>query len=374
MKIQEKRIGKKRLILLIAIGILAAVTGCIFYNPTEPVPAIRQELDMTVTNDSLFLSEKNFEQEMKETVLPYLETYRTEGYVEPQKGIRLRYHAFWKKDSKGTVAVSHGFSENMGKYQELAYYFLENNYSICIVEHRGHGYSTREVENKSKVHIDSMDSYVEDFKGFLDQVVVPKAGDKPLYLFSHSMGGCIGTLFLEKYPDYFDKVILNAPMLGINTGKYPQNFAQMASGIFTMSGCGQKYVFGHGDFTGKNVFADSAMTSKSRYDYTLALRKQDEHYQTSGATFQWLRAAILGTKKALKPENIEKINCPMLMFQAANDTFVTEYGEYYFVNRAKDIRFVYVPNSRHEIFQSETKTIIPYYHEIFSFLEKDKKR
>lgn len=367
MKKQERRLGKKSLVLLIIICILAAVTGYFFYSPTEPVPDNREELDMTDTQDDLFLKEENYEQEMKETVLPYLETYRTEGYVETQKGIRLRYHAFWKKDSKGTVAVSHGFSENLGKYQELAYYFLKNNYSICIVEHRGHGYSTREVENKCKVSIANMDDYVEDFKVFLDKVVVPGAEDKPLYLFAHSMGGCIGTLFLEKYPDYFDKAILSAPMLGINTGQYPQNFAKIASGIFTLTGFDEKYVFGHSDFSGKNAFSDSAMTSKSRYNYILDLRKQDENYQTSGATFRWLRAALLGTKKALKPENIEKITCPILVFQAANDTFVTEYGEYYLVNRAKDIGLVYVPNSRHEIFQSETKTIIPYYHKIFSF-------
>lgn len=40
------------------------------------------------------------------------------------------------------------------------------------------------------------------------------------------MGGGIGSLFLERYPKYFDAALLNAPMMEIDTGKVPSFFSK----------------------------------------------------------------------------------------------------------------------------------------------------
>ena len=46
--------------------------------------------------------------------------------------------------------------------------------------------------------------------------------EKRRILFCHSMGGAIGVRYLEEFPLTFDAAILSAPMLGMNTGKYPE--------------------------------------------------------------------------------------------------------------------------------------------------------
>ena len=325
---------------------------------------------MTQAKSDFILDEENFEQEMEQTVLPFLKQYESENDLTAKDGKHLHYRTYWQSDAKGTIVILHGFTEFSRKYDEMIYYYLKKGYSVCIMEHRGHGDSDREIDNPCKVYIGSMDQYVEDLKEFMDQVVLSGAKKQPLYLFSHSMGGGIGTMFVEAYPEYFDKVILNAPMLGFKTGKYSTNLAKTAGNLACMFGQGKAYVFGHGNFDGTENFERSVMTSKSRYEHSVHLRQDNEQYQTSGATFQWLRAAFKGTKKALKDENLEKITCPVLMFQAAEDVYVTEYGEYYFVNRVKQTEFVYVPNSKHETFNSTNQVIIPYYQKLFSFLEK----
>ena len=49
----------------------------------------------------------------------------------------------------------------------------KNGYSVDMMDHRGHGFSSREVEDLCKVTISSFDVYVEDLKAFLNTVVKP---------------------------------------------------------------------------------------------------------------------------------------------------------------------------------------------------------
>lgn len=376
IKIGEGKIiymkNKKRIpILLISLIIVFCICITYFsYEPTEKVLENRTQLVMTQTESEFILDEDNFEREMEQTVSPFLKQYEVESELTAKDGKNLYYRTYWKPESKGTIVILHGFTEFSKKYEEMTYYYLKNGYSVCIMEHRGHGNSDREIDNPCKVHINSMDQYVEDMKEFMDQVVVPGSKKQPLYLFAHSMGGGIGTLFVEAYPDYFKKVILNAPMLGFKTGKYTTNLAKTVGNLACLFGQGKAYVFGHGDFDGTENFEGSVMTSRTRYEHCIHLRQENEQYQTSGATFQWLKAAFNGTKKALKDENLGKITCPVLLFQAAEDVYVTEYGEYYFVNHVKQTEFVYVPDSKHETFNSTNQIIIPYYEKVFSFLEE----
>ena len=51
------------------------------------------------------------------------------------------------------------------KYNEVAYRFLQEGYSVYVPEHRGHGYSGREVDDPELVHVQSYDRYVTDLRG-----------------------------------------------------------------------------------------------------------------------------------------------------------------------------------------------------------------
>ena len=175
----KKRI--KIILVSLIIGFCIGIAVAYFnYEPTEPVPENRTELAMTQTESDFILDEANFEQEMEQTVSPFLKQYEAESDLTAKDGKNLHYRTYWQPDTKGTIVILHGFTEFSKKYEEMIYYYLKKGYSVCIMEHRGHGDSEREIDNPCKVYIDSMDQYVDDLKEFMDQVVVPGSKEQPL--------------------------------------------------------------------------------------------------------------------------------------------------------------------------------------------------
>ena len=167
------------------------------------------EIDFTkCTGD--FISQKDFVNTMKNTVEPYLEKRKTTGYFEGCNNKKLYYAGFTADKTKAVIIISHGHREFIERYYELIYYFLKNNYSVFIAEHRGHARSEHLGLDKSQIHVEKFQYYIDDIKTFIDKIVLKKISNKPLFLFAHSMGGGIGTGFLEKYPEYFKCAVLSA--------------------------------------------------------------------------------------------------------------------------------------------------------------------
>lgn len=125
------------------------------------------------------IDEAHYDAEMDGKVLPALDACVTEGWMDPatvdwngdelpklDEPGQLHYccydaHAFdaLREDGasaafRGAIVISHGFTEFARKYSEMAWYFLLAGYSVCILEHRGHGHSAHDVSNPSLVWID----------------------------------------------------------------------------------------------------------------------------------------------------------------------------------------------------------------------------
>ncbi|MCR4673956.1 MAG: alpha/beta hydrolase [Lachnospiraceae bacterium] len=119
--------------------------------------------------DFLF-GEENFDEEMATRVKPLLEKV-VEGNFLGYDNKKIHYYYLKNEEEKASVVISHGFCEFFPKYHELMYYFYEVGYSVFYIEHRGHGYSYRETKDLDRVHATRFQSYVDDLKIFVDQVV-----------------------------------------------------------------------------------------------------------------------------------------------------------------------------------------------------------
>ena len=151
------------------------------------------------------LKENDYAETMANTVKPALKACLTEGRFDPSPaergaGIRplggtLHYLAYdaAKFDAennqgasagfRGCIVLSHGFTEFAEKYDEMVWYFLLAGYSVCAIDHRGHGASARDTDDRCNVWIDDWRRYAADLAGFAETVGQEYANGQPLYLY-----------------------------------------------------------------------------------------------------------------------------------------------------------------------------------------------
>ncbi len=309
------------------------------------------------------LDEEVYEAQMGDVVEPYLKDRREKGTLD-----KLYYEFYGQQQPKGTIVISFGFTESCEKYHELIYYMHCEGYQAAVIDHRGHGRSLREVKEMQLVHVEDFQQYVEDFHRFIQTVVLPKAGNAPLYLYAHSMGGCIGTLYMEQYPGIFRKAVLNAPMYGINNGGVPEFAARILCRGAILLGKRKKKLFTMGNFDAEELFENSGCNSRVRHDYYLRLRRDHEEYQTSSATYGWADAAMRAAGHAIASVNAANIHIPVLLFQAVEDNFVRAKEQDLFLKRVPSARKIMV-HSRHEINRMPSDMLEAYMAEIFEFYD-----
>lgn len=307
------------------------------------------------------VGEEDLQEKMEEIVEPYLKKFCHSGF---EHGIY--YELYPQENSVGTIVISYGFTESCEKYHEMIYYFLLLGYQVAIWDHRGHGKSVREVTNKSLVHVEDFSQYVEDFHWFMRTHIVSMQKKKPLYLYAHSMGGCIGALYLERHPGYFSKAVLNAPMLGIQLGRMPLWAARIVCKVCILAGQGKKRIYFMQEFQEEEPFSMSGTNSGARYAFYRELQKKHEEYQTSCCTYNWAYGAIKAGRQVLRQKNMDKVTIPVLLFQAEEDTFVKPGPQEMFVASIPNGRLTRV-KSRHEIGRSVNEIMEPYLAQVVKF-------
>ncbi|MCC8046663.1 MAG: alpha/beta hydrolase [Clostridiales bacterium] len=325
-------------------------------------------------------AENDYLKYMEEQILPSILPHREELYLSREPGRNL-YCAFYTADetvsAKGILLISHGFTETADKYFEVICYFLKAGFHVCILEHCGHGRSYRLAkEDLSLVHIDSWKRYVADLK------FVARAAKKyynkplPLFLFAHSMGGGIGAALAAREPGLFERVILCSPMICPATGGVPMPLTQLIDAAMCKSGHERDYVIGQHAYDGQETFEDAFATSPSRWAWYKAKTDAEPLFQTSGASYGWLREAIR-LNHFLMTEAWKRITAPILLFQAENETVVSKEQQVLFLQKlaqarqSDNIRFVQVPGAKHEIYRSEDETTARFLKTCLEFLEED---
>ncbi len=315
--------------------------------------------------EDIIIKEEDFTATMEGKILPFLNENFKEGYISSTDGLKLHYQFLVNPNEKAAIVISHGYCEFISKYAESIYYFYEMGYSVFMMEHRGHGFSGRLVEGFSKVHVRRFEDYVSDFNLFIENVVIPESLTEKLYLFAHSMGGGIGALYLEKYPNVFKKAVLSSPLIQLNIGSTHKFMFGLMCLLSYLPFLNKKYLPGHHDYNHTYKYPRCSMMSKPRYNYVFNEREHEPHYRTNGATFSWGREAFNVYKKILKNANLVKI--PVILMQASQDTLVAPEGQEEFSKMAENCTLIRFEGSKHEIFNATDDIILEYYEKVFDF-------
>ena len=220
-----------------------------------------------------WIREKDYEKVMRTEVEPYVSSRRECGFDARVKGQPIYYEHYRQDNPKAVIVISHGFTESIQKFTESIYYMLQAGYAVWGLDHRGHGYSYRVNDNPFVVHTDRFRDYVLDLKHLTEKRIKPAAGKLPVYLYCHSMGGCIGAWMIERYPKLFDKAVLSSPMLGLSFGKIPVPVVYAGAKLKSLKRGKDAPVNPTDEFEAED-FENSCDSSACRYHYYYQKRLQ----------------------------------------------------------------------------------------------------
>lgn len=276
-------------------------------------------------------------------------------------GVRIAAMAFPRTDSKAGIVISIGYGESFIKYREVTYDLWNAGFQIYILDHRGQGFSDRLVlpdkEQQSdpsavNVHdlgyVEHFDDYVEDLKTFVEETAKP--ANRRLFLLGHSMGGAIGSLYLETYPSDFSGAVFTAPMHQPDLNPIPN----AACWLFRL-GAPKNYVWGRGPFALSQHFDPHRSSTSSQVRYELIKRGEPVLHpetQLGGPSFNWVHESCLAAKRSVR--NAAKIMTNVLVIQAGDDRIVKPSGQRKFCTsmnlaRPGSCRLKRLDGARHEL-------------------------
>ena len=318
-----------------------------------------------------WITEQDYENVMHKEVEPYVFSRKKSGFDVRIEGQPIYYEHFKADNPKAVIVISHGFTESVQKFTESIFYMLQEGYEVWGFDHRGHGHSFRQNDNPFVVHVDHFKDYVLDLEHLVRQKVKPAAGKLPVYLYCHSMGGCVGAWIIETCPNLFDKAVLSSPMLGLSFGKIPVPLVYAGAELKCIGGKRTQSLSPVNEFEQED-FENSCDSSVSRYRYYYKKRLNDTKLQTRSPSIGWGMESAKACARVTSPFWTSKIKIPVLLCQAGNETVVKNSSQNKFVSRVRNCEFFRVPNMKHELYMADTDMLVQYWQRIFTFFEQKK--
>ncbi len=116
---------------------------------------------------------------------------------------------------KGAVVLVHGYGEHHGRYTHVIEAFNKAGYTVYALDHQGHGRSTGE-----RAYVNTIDELVDDLHTYVSAIKKELAGQK-LFMYGHSMGSLISLMYVIRYQDELNGVILSGLPLAANEAVSP---------------------------------------------------------------------------------------------------------------------------------------------------------
>jgi acylglycerol lipase len=112
---------------------------------------------------------------------------------------------------KAVIALVHGIAEHSSRYRHAGEFLAGRGYTVYTFDLRGHGRSPGK-----RILFQHIDQHRDDVGKFLAWVQ-EAAGDLPLFLFGHSMGGLVVSYYVLTQRPTLHGVILSAPAVKLDS-------------------------------------------------------------------------------------------------------------------------------------------------------------
>lgn len=273
-----------------------------------------------------------------------------EGEIIARDGVRLRFARFMPEGkAKGTVALFSGRCEFIEKYFEVVRELRSRGFAVALLDWRGQGGSQRLLRNRLKGHVTRFSDYLLDLEAFAREVLLPDC-PPPHFALAHSMGGSILLSSVLEGHRWFDRMVLSAPMLGLDSVPF-EGIMRPTATVLSHIGFARAFVpGGRGRTLARLRFEGNPLTSdRARFDRTQAMVSAHPQLDLGAPTIGWLAGAYATIGELTHPDVIPRIRQPLLIIAAGGDRLVSNKAIEHFSARLIAGAHVVVPASRHEL-------------------------
>lgn len=276
-------------------------------------------------------------------------------YLKNRDNKKLRFGTAYPESRlpSAVVVILPGRAEFAEKYFEVANDLLKQNLSVWILEWQGQGLSDRYIPKyPQRGHSEDFGQHVDDLHEFILEYVKhacvhPDVGRIPMVMLAHSTGANIGLRYIHQHPDMFESAAMTAPLLGIPAAsKYPDFAVKLLSLL-----AGRRYAFAQGDWSAEPdpkhpLFLSSDPIRSTIFNSWL---RDNPELRIGGATFGWVRHALVSGKILQKPEILQTIRTPILIALAGKEELIDNEAVRKAAQYLPHARVLELPDSAHEI-------------------------
>lgn len=265
-------------------------------------------------------------------------------------GVKLRA-ACWRPEGvpRGTVCLFQGRAEFIEKYGEVVADLLKRRFAVATFDFRGQGGSARLTKNPFKSHVDDFSEYRADAEALMRQVAFPLC-PPPFFALSHSMSAPVLVSLVLRQPQWFDRLVLVAPMIGLPLQRVEFFARGLATGLGRI-GFARSYIpSGTNRIMALRPFQKNPVTSDpTRYAQAQALIAQERGLALGSPTVGWVHAAFRAMTATALPGVPESFRVPTLVLSAAQDRIVDQHASDRFAARIRGGGRLLLRGAQHEL-------------------------
>lgn len=276
-------------------------------------------------------------------------------FYENAHGREIRYgYAPAQGDPRGTVVLTHGYGEHIELYFDSIRHYQNRGFNVYAMDWHGHGKSGRDdPDDPREPSSDGLAHHVDDLHDFVESKVDHDPAKGPMIMSTHSMGGHIGMLYLQKHPDTFDSAVMSAPMfdifrLELSQGwRSPIRWAFNAANAVGMGSIHMPKIQKSLDVLNSSVRSIQDVVEKGwRRAFGDEIRKRHPDAQIESPTIRWIKNSFSTTDELLAPENLAKVKAPILVASAGLEDLV-DNNTHKKVADAVNGKHIHIEDARH---------------------------
>lgn len=288
-------------------------------------------------------------------------------------------------DVRGIVQLIHGKNEHKGRYKAFMRFLASNGYLTIINDHRGHGESVIEPDDRGYFYQGGTAALVEDLHEItldVKKYAAEKCGrdDLPLTLLGHSMGSLAARCYIRQYDADISKLCLTgSPSRSdkIRQGLQVIKLLKKLEGKRARSLLAKKLIMGvsyerkyrHEGL--KNAWTNSEREAVIEHNNDPLCRF---NFTLNGYE-EMLKMAMLAYTGDYTPQNPDM---PVRFFSGEDDPCALSRQKFVEAMRLmksigySDVRCLLYKGMRHDILHEKNKMRV--YRDILRFLESDSKK